>query len=66
MTDAPVVIALTLFLFLPAIILLVAVVVGVRDADKKSDRNEGRTQGFLGADLFWRGSRRNRKVDPEQ
>lgn len=65
MTDAPFVIALTLFLFLPAIILLVAVVVGVRDADKKSDRDERGTQGLLGSDLFRGGGRGDREADPK-
>jgi hypothetical protein len=37
--DWPLTIALVLFLFLPAFILIAAVIMGVRDADKKSDRD---------------------------
>jgi hypothetical protein len=39
MMDWPLTIALALFLFLPAFILIAAVIMGVRDADKKSDRD---------------------------
>ena len=37
--DWPLTIALAFFLFLPAFILFIAVIMGVRDADKKPDRD---------------------------
>lgn len=39
MMDWPLTIALALFLFLPAFILIAAVIMGVRDANKKPDRD---------------------------